>query len=52
MNDIEVLKNYVLYLHTNLTNKKRYVGITRLDPKTRWNNGIGYQQNKKFYYYH
>ena len=49
MNDIEVLKNYVLYLHTNLTNKKRYVGITRLDPKTRWNNGIGYQQNKKFY---
>ena len=36
-------------MHTNLTNEKKYIGITRLDPKTRWNNGLGYQQNKKFY---
>lgn len=45
----EVLKNYIVYIHTNLTNQKKYIGITRLDPKTRWNNGLGYQQNKKFY---
>lgn len=41
--------NYKVYLHTNLTNRKKYVGITRVPVKDRWNNGNGYIENKKFY---
>ena len=36
-------------MHTNLTNQKKYVGITHVSPKTRWSNGTGYQKNEKFY---
>lgn len=46
---IEVQKNYKVYMHTNLITGKKYVGITRLDVYTRWNNGSGYTLNKKFY---
>lgn len=46
---IEVLQNYSVYLHTNLSNQKKYVGITHLEPKVRWSNGTGYIQNRKFY---
>lgn len=36
-------------MHTNLITKKKYVGITKMKPETRWNNGVGYKSNKKFY---
>lgn len=34
--------NYSVYVHTNKTNGKRYVGITRQDPPRRWQKGAGY----------
>ena len=46
---IQVQKNYKVYMHTNLETNKKYVGITKTDVKTRWNNGQGYKANKKFY---
>ena len=36
-------------MHTCNTTKKKYVGITYLKTSERWNNGIGYQNNFKFY---
>ena len=36
-------------MHTNLSTKKKYVGITKSDAETRWNHGNGYKANKKFY---
>lgn len=36
-------------MHTNMKTNKKYVGITKVDVKTRWNNGQGYKSNKKFY---
>ena len=46
---IQVQKNYKVYMHTNMKTNKQYVGITKADVKTRWNNGQGYKSNKKFY---
>lgn len=43
------INNYKVYLHTNLFNHKKYVGITKVSEKIRWNNGNGYKANKKFY---
>ena len=42
-------KNYKLYVHISPSNK-RYYGITKLEPKKRWANGIGYKNNKHFAY--
>ena len=39
--------NYTVYKHT-APNGKVYIGITSMDPKKRWNNGHGYQNNKYF----
>lgn len=36
-------------MHTNLSNHKKYVGITRVSEKIRWNNGNDYKENEKFY---
>lgn len=36
-------------MHICNTTKKRYVGITCLKTSERWSNGIGYQNNFKFY---
>lgn len=40
--------NYTVYCHTNKINGKRYVGITKQKPETRWNNGKGYKLTSHF----
>lgn len=39
---------YYVYKHTAPSNKV-YIGITSQDPMLRWNNGLGYRNQKKFY---
>lgn len=43
------MSKYVVYCHTNKINGKRYVGITSLSLRRRWNNGEGYKPNQHFY---
>lgn len=40
---------YTVYMHINKTNNKKYIGITRLNVRDRWQNGNGYVGNKRFY---
>jgi hypothetical protein len=40
---------YCVYMHTNLRNFKRYIGITCNSPARRWQNGLGYKNNPYFY---
>lgn len=42
-------KGYYVYVHTNKTNGKRYVGITCREPKDRWHGGSNYKHNYYFY---
>jgi len=43
-------KKYCIYVHTNLINNKKYVGITsQTIPERRWQNGEGYKHNSYFY---
>ena len=37
------MNNYCVYKHTSPSGKV-YVGITKLKPKYRWNNGKGYKR--------
>ena len=46
---MNIINNYKVYIHTNLVNEKKYVGITQQAEKERWSNGNGYRENKKFY---
>ena len=39
--------NYTVYMHI-CPNGKKYVGITRLNPKKRWCGGSGYKSNEHF----
>lgn len=39
-----------VYIHTNKTNGKVYIGKSDINPKTRWGNGNNYKHCKKFYY--
>lgn len=45
-----MFKRYSVYCHTNKINGKRYIGITSKQPERRWRNGIGYKNNKHFYF--
>lgn len=40
-------RRYCVYKHTT-PNGKVYIGITRRNPITRWQNGNGYKRNKHF----
>lgn len=42
-------RTYTLYMHTNIANSKRYVGITKQNVYKRWKLGIGYQHSVRFY---
>ena len=44
------MNNYIVYIHTNKYNNKKYIGITCRDPKIRWGlNGNGYSSQDKFF---
>lgn len=40
--------DYKVYVHINKINGKRYYGITKQNPKKRWENGKGYKNNEHF----
>ena len=40
---------YRVYMHTCLKNNKKYIGITRQEPKKRWKNGNGYCKSLFFH---
>lgn len=42
------MDNYVVYMHENRINGKKYIGITCDIPEKRWANGKGYYRNKHF----
>ena len=39
---------FIVYVHTNMINHKKYVGITSREPEARWYNGKGYSHNNYF----
>lgn len=41
-------KRYSVYKHTNNSNGKVYIGVTSLEPKKRWRNGLNYKHNRHF----
>lgn len=42
---------YIVYVHINKANGKRYVGVTsKEDPNIRWQDGRGYKENPHFNY--
>lgn len=40
---------WCLYIHENIYNNKKYIGITSNDPEKRWKNGNGYSYNPYFF---
>ena len=44
------MNNYIVYIHTNNINNKKYIGITSRNPNVRWGiNGKGYSLQPKFF---
>ena len=43
------MENYIVYMHENRINHKKYIGITCQNPNRRWQNGFGYKRNEHFY---
>lgn len=41
-------KKYVVYMHTNKINNKKYIGITCQNPKNRWGGGSHYKKSTYF----
>lgn len=41
-------KTWCLYVHTNLINNKKYIGITSQVPEKRWLGGYGYDRRLRF----
>lgn len=41
--------NYCIYIHINMKNNKKYIGITKNDPIKRWNKGLGYKKCPLFW---
>lgn len=41
--------SYSVYIHTNMVNGMKYVGVTRKNPEKRWAKGVGYIDNSHFY---
>ena len=46
--EINSKKLWIVYIHINKINDKKYVGITSQEPQKRWVNGFGYYTNKHF----
>lgn len=42
------MNDFIVYMHVNKHNGKRYIGITSDTPAQRWRNGKGYYKNKHF----
>lgn len=42
------MSKYIVYMHINKANGKRYIGITSQSPQRRWRNGNGYYENEHF----
>lgn len=43
-------KNFFVYMHINKINNKKYIGITKQNPKNRWGmNGQRYKDSPRFY---
>lgn len=40
---------FTVYCHINKINGKKYVGITKQNPETRWHSGNGYNNNEYFW---
>ena len=48
--DGECMNNWKVYVHTNIFNNKKYIGVTsKENPNHRWNSGRGYMENPHFY---
>ena len=47
--EVIYIDNYIVYIHTNKLNGKKYVGITSQTPNERWKNGNGYKGSTYFY---
>ena len=47
--DTKEEKKWCVYIHTNLINGKKYIGITSQKPEVRWNYGYGYKKCPLFW---
>lgn len=42
-------RQWCVYIHTNKSNNKVYIGMTSQTPERRWQNGYGYKNNQYFW---